>query len=155
LRLQYAASRLAPVVDTWNRLMKRVHWEDAKREFVENQAEHPQINYARNPIAGVRELERLMDFIEPKLADIKIPAMVIQSQEDPVVNPKGSERIFQRLGSVDKRYLAFNFKRHGILLGDGSQSVHRAIGDFIDQLFIKESTVRVVPDSGTEAKEHP
>jgi len=155
LRLQYAASRLAPVVDTWNRLMKRVHWEDAKREFVENQAEHPHINYSRNPIAGVRELERLMDVIEPKLADIKIPAMVIQSQEDPVVNPKGSERIFQRLGSVDKRYLAFNFKRHGILLGDGSQSVHRAIGDFIDQLFVKESTVRVVPGSDTEAEEHP
>jgi pimeloyl-ACP methyl ester carboxylesterase len=98
LRLQYAASKLAPVVDTWNRLMGRVHWEEAKKAFVENRPENPGINYARNPIAGVRELERLMDFVEPRLADINIPALVVQSQEDPVVNPKGSERIFNLIG---------------------------------------------------------
>ena len=72
-----------------------------------------------------------MDYVEPRLADIKIPALVAQSLHDPVVNPKGSERIFQRLGSVDKQYLMFNFKRHGILLGEGAEQVHDAIGRFI------------------------
>jgi esterase/lipase/1-acyl-sn-glycerol-3-phosphate acyltransferase len=134
LRLQDAASRLAPVVDTWNRLMDRVRWEDAKKTFVENKPENPHINYFRNPIAGVRELERLMDVLEPKLADIKIPALVVQSRQDPVVHPKGSERIFNLLGSVDKQYIAFNFARHGILLGEGSLRVHRVIGEFIGQL---------------------
>jgi esterase/lipase/1-acyl-sn-glycerol-3-phosphate acyltransferase len=134
LRLQYAASKLAPVVDTWNRLMERVHWEEAKKAFVENRPENPGINYARNPIAGVRELERLMDFVEPRLADINIPALVVQSQEDPVVNPKGSERIFNLIASEDKQYVVFNLKRHGILLGEGSQRVHQVIGGFVDRL---------------------
>ena len=58
LRLQYMASRLAPVVDTWNRLMGRVHLDEAKMIFVENHPEHSHINYGRNPISGVRELER-------------------------------------------------------------------------------------------------
>ena len=135
LRLQYAASRLAPMVDSWNRLMDRVHWEDAKKEFVENRPENPGINYFRNPISGVRELERLMSGLEPRLGDIKIPALVAQSQQDPVVHPKGSERIFQMLGSVDKQYMAFNIERHGILLGEGSERVHRVIAEFVDQLF--------------------
>ncbi|MBT8338719.1 MAG: alpha/beta fold hydrolase [Desulfatitalea sp.] len=134
LRLQYAAARLTPLVDKWNRLMTRMRWEEAKKEFVTNNPENPNINYMRNPISGVRELERLMDQLEPRLQRIQIPAMVVQSEEDPVVHPKGSERIFQLLGSVDKQYVAFNFKRHGIILGEGSERVHRAIGDFIHQL---------------------
>ena len=135
LRLQYAASRLAPLVDTWNRLMGRMNWDDAKKEFVENNPENPHINYARNPIAGVRELERLMDALEPRLADIRIPALVVQSKDDPVVNPKGSERIFRLLGTADKQYMVFSLKRHGILLGEGSEKVHKVIGQFVQQLF--------------------
>ncbi|MBR9982408.1 MAG: alpha/beta fold hydrolase, partial [Desulfatitalea sp.] len=134
LRLQYAASRLAPVVDTWNRLMGKVHWEEARKLFVENQPENPDINYLRNPISGVRELERLMDLVEPHLAEITIPALVVQSSDDPVVNPKGSERIFQLLGSEDKRYVMFDMKRHGILRGDGSHRVHHTIGNFVDYI---------------------
>jgi esterase/lipase/1-acyl-sn-glycerol-3-phosphate acyltransferase len=149
LRLQDAASRLAPVVDTWNRLMDRVRWEDAKKVFVENKPENPEINYFRNPIAGVRELERLMDFLEPRLRDITIPALVVQSKEDPVVHPKGSERIFNLLGSVDKQYIAFNFTRHGILRGQGSQRVHRVIGEFIAQLPHKQPAP--IPDPIIEA----
>ncbi|RJQ81933.1 MAG: alpha/beta fold hydrolase [Desulfobacteraceae bacterium] len=153
LRLQDAASRLAPVVDTWNRLMHRVRWEDAKKEFVVNNPENTDINYLRNPIAGVRELERLMDMLEPRLGDVKMPALVVQSKEDPVVNPKGSERIFNLLGSVDKQYMAFNYKRHGILLGEGSQRVHRVIGEFIAQLLLKNTVPVQVPalQAGKEA----
>jgi esterase/lipase/1-acyl-sn-glycerol-3-phosphate acyltransferase len=131
LRLQYMTSRLAPVVDAWNRVMDRVHLDDAKMEYVENRPENPHINYPRNPISGVRELERLMDHLEPELAAINVPALVVQSQEDPVVHPKGSERIFNLLGCADKQYMLFNFKRHGILLGEGSERVHRAIGEFV------------------------
>jgi esterase/lipase/1-acyl-sn-glycerol-3-phosphate acyltransferase len=134
LRLQYLTSRLVPMVDTWNKLMDKVHLGDAKREFVENQPENPHINYIRNPIAGVRELERLMAYLEPRLADVRVPALVVQSNRDPVVNPSGSKRVFELLGSEDKRYEVFNFQRHGILLGEGSERVHRIIGDFIGQL---------------------
>ena len=28
----------------------------------------------------------------------------------------------------------FNFQRHGILLGEGSERVYRAIGDFLDHI---------------------
>jgi esterase/lipase len=144
LRLQYLTSRLAPVVDTWNKIMGKVHLEDAKREFVENQPENPQINYIRNPISGVRELERLVDHLEPRLSAIQIPALVIQSSRDPVVNPSGSLRVFELLASEDKRYEVFNLPRHGILLGEGAYHVHRVIGDFIDRLAVAPP-VRIAP----------
>ena len=134
LRLQDISSKLVPAVDVWNRLMSRVRLDDARKEFVENDPENPHINYLRNPISGVKELERLMDTVERKLTQIKMPVLVIQSHGDPVVNPKGSKRIFDNLGSVNKTYTLFNFGRHGILLGEGAQRVHRVIGDFIANL---------------------
>jgi len=142
LRLQYLASRFAPLVDTWNKLMGKVHLGDARKEFVENKPDNPHINYLRNPVSGVHELERLMSFIEPKLPHIRVPALVVQSKDDPVVHPAGSERIFDLLGSADKQYTVFNFNRHGILLGEGAHRVHRAIGNFIDHLDLPPTKTR-------------
>jgi esterase/lipase len=134
MRLQDFSSRLVPAVDVWNRLMKRVRFDDAAMEYVINHPENPHINYLRNPITGVRELERLMDAVKPMLPDIRTPALIVQAQNDPVVNPKGSMRIFQRLGSDDKSYLLVSFDRHGILRGTGAKRVHRAIWQFIARL---------------------
>jgi esterase/lipase/1-acyl-sn-glycerol-3-phosphate acyltransferase len=134
LRLQDLGARFAPALDAWNRLMDKYAGGTAKKEFVENHPENPHINYHRNPIAGVRELERLMEAMAPLLPKIEIPALVVQSEGDPVVNPKGSKKIFQRLGSKNKKYSLFNFDRHGILLGEGAESVYAAIGAFIDKL---------------------
>ncbi|MGB7918965.1 MAG: alpha/beta fold hydrolase [Desulfobacterales bacterium] len=134
LRLQDFSTRLVPAVDVWNRLMKKFRLGDAQMEFVENHPENPHINYLRNPIAGVRELERFMGALEPKLGAIKVPALVIQGQGDPVVNPKGSVRVFQRLGSEDKTYVLFSFNRHGIVRGEGAERVHRTVWEFIERL---------------------
>ena len=134
LRLQDMAARFVPAVDVWNRFMERFHLEDAKKTFVDNQPENPEINYLKNPISGVRELERLMASLEPRLPQIDAPALVVQSQEDPVVNPKGTEKIFKLLGSPDKQMVMFNFQRHGILLGEGAERVYRSIGSFLDHI---------------------
>jgi esterase/lipase len=137
LRLQYLSSKFAPLMDTWNKIMGRVRLDEIRKEFVENQPENPHINYMRNPISGVRELERLMNFLEPKLPDVTAPALVLQGSDDPVVSPKGSERVFKRLGSTEKEYRVFHFQRHGILLGEGSDKVHRAVGAFVGQLPVR------------------
>ena len=131
MRLKDLSSRFATAVDMWNRLMERARQVGAKKEFVENKPENPHINYLRNPISGVVEVDRLMDDLEPKLPDLKVPALVVQSRRDPVVDPKGSRKIFELIGSTDKEYVLFNIERHGILLGEGAQKVHKAIGEFM------------------------
>jgi len=134
LRLQDFSTRFVPAFDTWNRWMKRVGLDGAKKDFIPNNPENSHINYSRNPIGGVRELGLLMEALEPKLPSIKLPVLVVQSAGDPLVDPKGSRRVFELLGSQDKQYLLFDIARHGILLGDGAHRVHRAIGNFIRRL---------------------
>ena len=132
MRLVDISSRFAPAVDLWNRLMDLAHYDTAKKEFVDISLEHPHINYARLPVAGISELERFMAALEEKLASIKTPALIVQAEGDPVVNPAGSKSMFERLGSAKKEYLLFDFARHGIISGEGAERVHGAIGAFID-----------------------
>ena len=134
MRLHDLGARFAPALDAWNRLMDKLSGGAAKKEFVENNPENPHINYFRNPIAGVRELERLMEDLDPLLPDINIPTLVVQSDGDPVVNPKGAKQIFKKVGAEDKEYILFNIDRHGILLGEGSERVHKRIGTFVERL---------------------
>jgi esterase/lipase/1-acyl-sn-glycerol-3-phosphate acyltransferase len=133
LTLKDFSSKFAPAVDMWNRIMDRTYKDGPKKEFVENKPENPHINYFRNPISGVREIERLMDDLEPKLPNLNMPALIVQSRRDPVVNPKSSKKIFEQIGSRDKEYILFNFDRHGILLGEGAHKVYQVIGDFVKQ----------------------
>lgn len=134
LRLRDFAARFAPAVDLWNRLVSKTLHAAPRMEFVENRPENPHINYLRNPVAGVREIERLMDKLELRLGRIHVPALIVHSDRDPVVDPKGSGRIFEMLGSRDKRYTLFSIERHGILVGPGAERVYRVIGDFVESL---------------------
>ena len=133
LTLMDFTSKFAPAVDMWNRMMDRTYKDGPKKEFVENKSENPHINYLRNPISGVREIERLMNALEPKLPNLNMPALIVHSRHDPVVDPKGSRRIFELIGTSEKEYILFNFDRHGILLGDGAVKVFKAIGEFVKQ----------------------
>ncbi|MBW2369427.1 MAG: alpha/beta fold hydrolase [Deltaproteobacteria bacterium] len=134
MRLQNPFSKLAPAVDTFNRMMKKVQMGRIQKTFVENKPEHPHINYSRNPISGVLQLENLIQATFPKLPDIQMPALIIQSKGDPVVDPNGSREAFEELGTSEKEYRLLNYARHGIVLGDDAEPVHRAVGDFISNL---------------------
>ncbi len=134
LKLQNFSSAFIPAVNLWNRLLKRINIDKSRMEYVENTPENPHINYFRNPLASVGEMGRLMETLESRLASITVPALIIQSQADPVVNPAGSRMIFEKLASIDKEYLLVNYQHHGIINGEGSARVFRAIGEFVRNL---------------------
>ncbi|MBU5636675.1 alpha/beta fold hydrolase [Geomonas sp. Red69] len=133
-RLLDISSRFAPAVTVWNRVMDVFSYQWAKKEFVESVPERPELNYTRIPVSALRAMERFMSELEPKLAGIRTPVLVLQSEGDPVVDPRGSQRLFEMLGSEHKSYRRFPLKRHGILAGAGSEEVHAAVGAFLDAM---------------------
>ena len=132
MKLKDFSTKFIPAVTLWNLLMETFHMESAKKEFVENHPENPHINYHRNPIAGVRQIERLMKDLEDRLKDVNVPAFVLQSGSDPVVNVKGTRVLYDQLGSSRKEYHLFSLNRHGILLNEGAERVYRSIFHFIE-----------------------
>ncbi len=124
-------ARFAPSLAVWNRLMSAVHYEKGKREFAETVPEHPEINYHRIPVSALATLEAFMEDLERELPTITTPALVVQSRGDAVVDPEGARVLFERLGSPHKTFRLFELSRHGILSGEGSESVFAVIDEFM------------------------
>ncbi len=131
MQLKDLASYFVPAIDIWNTIIKKIHLDSIAREFIENHPENPHINYLRNPISGIHELERLMEKLEKKLKTIESPVLVVQSRKDPVVDPAGTLKLFNRLGSSFKEYYIFDYERHGIMTGEGVERIYIAIEQFV------------------------
>ncbi len=135
LYLKNIASSFASTVVLWNRLLDRMRIKKGQFEFVENRPENPHINYGKNPIAGVKELERFMGVVRDSLENVTIPTLVIQSSHDPVVNPESADEIFDKLGSARRELVKVHAARHGIVNGEGSINVFRRVAQFLDEHF--------------------
>ena len=133
MQLNDLGSYFVPAIDAWNSMIKKIYLPGIAKEFLENNPENPHINYTRNPISGIHQLGMLMDQLSPKLKTIEKPVLVVQSRRDPVVSPKGSLKLFEKLGAKVKEYYLFDYNRHGILTGNGVTRVYQAIENFIRQ----------------------
>lgn len=131
--LKNKGSHFAPALNVWNVMAKKMKFSKAVKEFLVNRPENPNINYLRNPVAGIAQLEKFMEQLESKLKKIDIPALVIQSRKDPVVSPKGTYKLYELLSSEFKEYYLFDFERHGILNGDDSFRIYNAINNFVSK----------------------
>ncbi len=135
LRLKNVGSQFAPTVVLWNALLNRMSIKKGKFEFVENKPENPHINYFRNPIHGINELEKLMKVLDMRLPELKIPTLLIQGAKDPVVNPESAIEIYKKLGPIKKELCMVYAERHGIINGEGSETVFKRVCAYLDEQF--------------------
>jgi esterase/lipase/1-acyl-sn-glycerol-3-phosphate acyltransferase len=131
LKLANIASNLASTVVKWNKLLKRINIKKGKMEFVHNEPKNPHINYFQNPISGLWELEKLMKIVESNLKYLKIPALVIQGNNDPVVNPESGREVFDKIGSENKEFITIKSDNHIIIMGEDTKKVFPQIGKFL------------------------
>ena len=133
-RLQNFSTRFASTITAWNRVMDTANCHGATLEYVDITPERPHISYARIPVAALLEMELFMKNLEPRLPHITVPTLVVQGYGDPFVNPEGTALMYNRIGAKQKRYIPFDFDRHCIVAGAGSEHVHDVIADFIASL---------------------
>ncbi|MBN2403108.1 MAG: alpha/beta fold hydrolase [Spirochaetes bacterium] len=131
LKLANIASNFASTVVRWNQFLKKINIKKGKMEFVQNNPKNPHINYFKNPVSGLWELEKLMKIVNTNLKDIKIPALVIQGSNDPVVNPESGRDVFEKIGSENKEYVTINSNNHIIIMGEDTKKVFPQIQKFL------------------------
>ncbi len=135
LRLQDIRAYLSGAVTVFNSILKKFNLGKNRVEFIPNVPENPDINYPRNPINGIYELGQLMKVVESNLSSIKIPALIIQAQNDPVVNPLSAEEIYKKISSQDKKLVRIKSARHGIVRGHELKEVAGEVISFLDRIF--------------------
>ena len=134
LKLMSLASKFAPVIVAWNKLLTKIKIDKWKMEFVKNDPEYPQINYLRNPVSGGYELDKLMRFVENRLGKVTDPTLIVHASGDPVVDPVSGEEIFKKLGTKEKQLIRVYANHHGILRGKEADEVNAMVLTFLKKL---------------------
>ena len=132
--LQNYSSNFMPGRDVWNRILNKMKRGGDGSQFFEFSHGNPHVNYQRNPVAGIKEVGEYLESIEKGYAAISQPALIIQADKDPIVDPKGAAQIYESIGSVGKEFCLLSYDRHILVNGEGNEQVFEKIGRFIDKL---------------------
>jgi len=131
LKFHTPIMQLVPLVYQANRLARWMADEGVK-EFVVNSSEHPETNYTHIPVRALYELRQLISETEKRLKDVHCPALVLQGDQDPVVDPESAKLVYEQLGSCCKSLTMIPSQRHDVIFHDPGE-VHAMIRFFLDQ----------------------
>lgn len=124
-------TRFMPNNHVWSRILGKLKRDSRERQYIELSDNGQHMGYDRNPVFGIMEVERLLDDLKHKLADIRQPALILQAKDNPVIDPKGARHLFDRLGSERKQFCLVHGETQNIINENGAESVHRLIGHFV------------------------
>jgi esterase/lipase len=133
LKFVNPAFMLVPLLHGTNKLVGWVSTFEGVKPFIENEPEHPAINYRNTPVRALYELRLLIAELDELLPQISLPALVVYGDQDPIVSAKGAPIIMGKLGSQHKQVQVIKSQRHGILM-ENIGGIWRVIDEFFNEL---------------------
>ncbi|MBL6986105.1 MAG: alpha/beta fold hydrolase [Methylobacter sp.] len=133
LKFVNPAFMLVPLLHGTNKLVGWVSTYEGVKPFIDNEPEHPTINYRNTPVRALYELRLLMVHLDDLLPQISLPTLVVYGDEDPIVSSKGAPIIMDKLGSKHKQIQAIKSQRHGILM-ENISGTWGVIDGFLNEL---------------------
>jgi len=131
IRLMNPAFPFIPLLHGTNKLVDMMTSFEGLKPFVENETEHPDVNYRHVPVKSLYELSLLIDEMEKAAPHCQAPVLIVQGDNDPVVSYKSAEEFMHKLSSKNKRLQNIHSNRHGILM-ENIGGTWEAINQFIN-----------------------
>jgi esterase/lipase len=110
------AFMLVPLLHGTNKLIDFLSVFEGVKPFLENDQEHPFINYRHVPVKALYELRQLIHNMEESVAACQCPVLIMHGDDDPVVSVKSADVVMGKLKTTDKRLTIVPATRHGILM---------------------------------------
>ncbi|MGR9116214.1 MAG: alpha/beta fold hydrolase [Gammaproteobacteria bacterium] len=121
---------LVPFLHGTNKLIEWVSAFEGAKPFIENEAEHPHINYRNTPVKSLYELRRLIINLKEFLPKITTPTLIIHADNDPIVASSSAGELINMLGSNNKQIKIVHADHHGILM-DNTDATWNVIDTFL------------------------
>ncbi|GAB4506265.1 MAG: alpha/beta fold hydrolase [Anaerolineales bacterium] len=119
---------------------KLVRWWPMPPNYADKELEKYDTNYDRAPMDAILSFLEYTAYVEGRLPEVKVPALIIQSYKDQTVDPKSAQIIHDRIASTDKRIVWFERSHHEMMRDLEREKVFETI-----QAFLKERLAKVQP----------
>lgn len=123
-----------PRPDRWDKLLSMMRKKEQGEQFLDYTSDNPHINYAKNPVSGVREVGLLLDAVNSNLDELKMPVLIIHTDNDPVVIKKAAGKIYDNLGSEEKELCLLHSSQHIMSKGNVSDRVKNILTSYLMRL---------------------
>jgi esterase/lipase len=127
------AFMLIPLLHGANKLVDWAPPYEGVKAFIENEPEHPDVNYRNVPVKSLFELRKLIQGGDELWPAVTTPALILCAGRDPVVDAGSAKILFDKLGSREKRLILVNAAHHGILM-DNTEDCWADIDNFLHGL---------------------
>lgn len=134
LTLCQKSSKLSPMLDWWNRLLKGISVEAGRLPYIENDAQYPDTNYDKIYVSALTRLLELQESCREQLPSVNVPLLVIQAEDDPVVAVSSATEILKKVASENKSLEYLPLQHHVIVRDEGSAQTFRLIDQFLAKL---------------------
>lgn len=136
--------KLPPYIIKWNALCNFVGLENFHLDFITEPTENPKTNYRINYLKGVSELGGLIEKTKKRLKNISQPILVLQSEKDPVVQPRSADYIYKAVKSRKKEIHFLPRENHVIIRRKGKAEVFVMVEKFLNDFILKN---KIQPES--------
>ena len=121
--------RLVKIVNLWSHSLEKLS--NSKKKYVTDIPFYPKTNYSINHFSCMKELSILMDEISSILPVVKVNMLIVNSSNDPVVLPKSSKEIFEKISSNIRYLEEIDSNEHVIVRGKSMKIVSEFIKKFL------------------------
>ncbi len=135
------AFMLVPLLHGTNKLVDWLSSYEGIKPFIENPTEHPDINYRHVPVKSLYELRLLIESMNEFVPLCKVPTLVLQGNEDPVVSVKSAQEVTNKLTAANKLLKIVPSKRHGILM-ENIGGTWESIDEFMNSCIEETNSTR-------------
>ncbi len=133
-KLKNYSTKFMPSVDVWDQMIQKFKGQQAEQKFLPFETSNPHINYIKNPISGIREVGILLDNMRNRLDKINTPVLLIHGDEDTIIAPESSEKIFRKLAVDEKELSLLCSQKHILIRGEKADTVFQKITAFIQKV---------------------
>jgi esterase/lipase/1-acyl-sn-glycerol-3-phosphate acyltransferase len=114
----------------WDRILSRIRVGKKDKLRLPCGLETSDAGYAEHPETAFREMAFVVEKVRARLSLIRVPCMVLQNREDPLVDPEAASDIFERLKTAHKELHVMDGGVHNLLSEGTAIRVLGMIGDF-------------------------
>ena len=130
IKFNNPAFTLVSLLHGTNKLVDWVSAYEGVKPFIENDQEHPLVNYRHVPIKALYELRQLIHDMDEFLPLCTCPILIMYAKDDPVVSVKSAYKVMAAITANNKQLKIINSNQHGILT-ENSAGTWEMIDEFM------------------------